>query len=447
MYNKSMEYTFLMYQTGGDFLGITQRIKEEGHKVYLYKQKGMVKGRNDTGKGIFEKEELIDDAWEVINKTPKEELIIILDDNGEGDMADHLRKEGYMIIGGSAMTDKIEYERGLGTKLMGKIGLGLPEEFNFDNFADGIAFMEEQNEEIKFVFKPEGEDFAGSAKTYTAKNKQDMIDYLKWMENDCKVKHYEVKKFLFQEFIEGIEADFSGYFDGEKFMEGSCALDIEEKKSGDGNKGEATGCMGNILMYCKQCRYFDEYILKLAPLLKKIGYVGQISINNIFAYGNEKYEEGMPYGLEFTPRFGWDAQTTELAILKSKDLKISDFYIALATKQPFKFPPNVIGCGVRVYSGSISLEKKEVEGRYFSFKETVKDNVWLYSASYTEEGYSIEDNPVCVVNTTDVSLTKSIKKCYDILREDINIPDIYFRNEIGKRALEVILYLRKYNWI
>lgn len=439
-------YTFLFINMSGDFESIAQRIKQEGYPIFYYKQKGMAKGREDTGLGIFEKDEITDDFWEVINKVPQQNLIILIDDNGMGDMMDYLKNQGYRVIGGSSYADKIEYQRGLGTKLMEKIGLAIPEEHVFDNIDEAISFMSEQPASERFVFKPEGEDFAGSSKTYTGKNRQDLIDYLKWIKEDTKVKHYEVNKFLLQEFINGIEADFSAYFDGDKFMKGSINIDIEEKKTGDGNKGEANGCMGNVVLFVEKSRYFDEYIKKLTPMLRKIKFTGQISINNIFAYGNKEYKDGTPYGLEFTPRFGWDAHLTEVALHLKNGQKLSDFYISLVEQKDFEFPTGLVGCGVRVFTGSISLKKEEVAGRYFSFPKEIEDNLYFYSVAKDKNSYTIQDNPVLVLNTAGKNLKSTIKECYDKLKL-LNIPDIYYREQIGMRAEEVLLFLKKYNWI
>lgn len=438
--------TFLFLNISGDFESIAMRVKAEGNPIYYYKNpRTQAKGREDTGVGIFDKKEIIDDFWEVLNKESKDNLIIVVDDNGQGDMLEYLRNDGWKIIGGNSFADKIEHERGAGTKLMGKLGLGLPEEHNFNNLNEGISFVESQDDDYRAVFKPEGENFAGSSKTYTGKNRDDLIGFMKWMINDSKEKHYSVEKFLLQEFIDGIECDFAGYFNGEEFL--PCViLDIEEKKSGDGNKGEAVGCAGNIILTLEKSRYFDEYLVKLTPLLKKTGYVGEISINNIFAYGNEKYQEGMPYGLEFTSRFGWDAAMNELCIIEESGGSIAEFYEKLVYKQPYKFPYNMFSCGVRVYTGSVSLKKDEVAGRYFSYDKSIENNLWFYSVSKSDEGYRVEDNPLLCVNTANKSLQNCIDECYKKL-DKLYVPDIYFRNQIGQRASKVLRFLHKYEWI
>lgn len=445
--------TFLFYNVSGDWESIALRVKAEGYPIYYFKRKGMIKGREDTGRGLLTDEEIIDDLYVCLNKfiNNKKDLKILIDDNGQGDEADYLRNEGWDIVGTCNWADEIEYERSKGLELMKQIGLDVPFEQVCSTIDEALQFLEGEPDDCRYVFKPEGEDFAGSSRTYTSKNKQDLIDYLKWTKSDIEEKHTDINKFVLQEFIEGIEADFGVYFNGHEFINNLCMLDIEEKKSGDGNKGEATGCMGNVVLNVGKSKYFDEYLKKLAPILKEKGFVGEISINNIFSgktQGKHKqYQEGQPYGLEFTPRFGWDAHLTEAAILKESGLKLSDFYIALAEEKQFDFPVGKVGCGVRVYTGSVGMKKEDSCGKFFSFDKSISKYLWFYSVSYKNKSFVIEDNPVLVVNTVGKNLNNTIADCYAILKEKVNVPDIYYRMEIGKRAEEVIKFLKEYGWI
>lgn len=446
-----MTPTFLFYNIWGENIANAVRVKAEGFPVYVYKRKGQDK--SDAGIGLFEKEELIDDVYEVYNKfqDKKDELITIVDDNGYGDQMDFLRNNGWKVIGGSAYCDTIEHERGKGLELMKEIGLDIPYEKDFDNIGDAIDFLEGEDNDCRYVFKPEGEEFAGSSRTYTGKNKQDLLDYLKWTKADIIEKHTDITKFVLQEFVEGIEADFSAYVSHGKFMDNIVLIDIEEKKSGDGNKGQAEGCMGNIIVNVGKSKYFDMYLKPLEKYLTECDYTGCISLNNIFATKtggkHQIYQEGVPYGLEFTPRFGWDAHLTEGCIIKDAHKNLSDFYITLANGTPFDFPIGKVGCGIRVYTASVGIEKKEIQGRFFSFEKSVAKNLWFYGVSYKHKSFMIENNPVLVVNTSGKNLTNTISDAYYILKEKVNVPDVYYRMEIGKRADDVLKFLSTHEWI
>jgi len=237
--------TFLLVNLSGDWLSVAQRLKEEGEKILFWRAAKTLKGGDNTGKGIIDEDEFVEDYYEVLKKVPKSDLYILVDDNGRGDEFDFIRKAGYKVIGTGGFCDKIEYDRTYGTELMNKIGLNTPKTFSFSNIKEALRFaysIAKKHPEQRLVFKPHGEQFAGSAKTYTAKNMQDLIDYLEWTENDMKSNKYEIDEFELQEFVDGYEIDFSAYFNGVDFMPGSVAIDIEEKKAGDGNKGQALGC-------------------------------------------------------------------------------------------------------------------------------------------------------------------------------------------------------------
>ncbi len=446
-----MKYTFLFYNTCNEIQSIALRVKAEGYPIYLYKHKTGEK--DDSGVGLFTDEEIVYDLYDCISKfiDKKDKLIIIVDDNGHGNEVDYLRNEGWKVVGGSSWADQIEYERSKGLDLMEKTGLPVPYEEDFNSIDEAIKFMEGEDDDARYVFKPEGDDFAGSSRTYTGKNKQDLIDYLKWTKSDMLSNGTAIGKFVLQEFIEGIEADFSCYVSDGKFVDNLVLIDIEEKKGGDGNKGAATGCMGNIVINVGKSKYFDKYLKPLEPYLEEANYTGDISINNIFSaktQGKHKvYEEGQPYGIEYTPRMGWDAHTTEMAILKDSKLKISDFYIALAEGKKFNFPVGKVGCGIRVYTSSIDLNKKDSSGRFFSFDKSIAKNLWFYEVSYKDKSFITEGNPIMVVNTVGKNLANTISDCYAILKEKVNVPDVYYRMEIGKRADEVMKFLSSHGWI
>lgn len=435
-----MKPTFLFVNCGGESLPLAIEVKNEGNKVYLTRTPSNDPSRDEIGTGLLSKDEIIDDIWEVINNTPKESLYIVVDDNAHGQQFDHLKNEGYKVIGGGSMAAKIEHDRSFGTKIMEKIGMSLPHTEVFDSLDKAIEYVKKQPEEKKMVFKPEGEAFAGSSYTYTSKNGSDLYLYMEWIKNEMSNHKISISKFLLQDFIEGVEADFEATFDGEKFMKGSVAIDIEKKKSGDGEKGEATGCMGQIEFYVEKSRFFDKYMKPLEPLLKKHKFTGPISVNCIFD------EKGNAWPLEYTPRYGWDATISEVCILKKAGLEISDWLMAVADKKDFAFPHNLVSCAIRVYSGSVGHSKKDVAGRYFSFHPKTKDYLYFYGASYQKECYIVEDNPPLVVSYADKSIKKSIEGAYKIV-EKVYVPDRYYRMEVGNNAAKVVKHLIKHNWI
>ncbi|HEX9061343.1 MAG TPA: hypothetical protein VF941_14280 [Clostridia bacterium] len=419
------------------------KLKEEQADFILVNYNMEDKNKNN-GVGILEDDkELTPHLWRHLlkRKKKKEDVIIVLPDNGQGHMYDYLRQDGWNIIGGGSFVDKIEYERSVGTKLMEDIGLSVPDTQTFSTIDESVKFLEKQDPEKRYVCKPEGEEQAGGAKTYTGKNIEDLIFFLRWLQEDMERNKYSIEKIDLQEFVDGYEVDFSRYFNGEEYLDG-IILDMEEKKAGDGSGGgHALGCSTNVIYYFKKSKY-NVYFEKLKPYLKRVGYVGDIAINNIISK-----TDGKPYGLEFTPRFGWDAHLTELSMIRDSGKKISDFYTALVNKEKFDFPYDRVGLGIRVSCMTPGVEKKEIMGRYFSFDEKIKENLWFYCVSKNKDFYIVEDNPVLCANASGKTLKEANSKLYDEVMPKLYLSDAFYRSKYPSRVEETMKFLYKNGWL
>lgn len=215
--------------------------------------------------------------------------LIVFDMTGTGDVADELRQHT-PVIGCSELADKLEHDREFGIDFMQRAGITVPAWQAFDDVSDGLRWLRAKKKRV--VFKPIG---AGddSSLTYVGKSVEDMERYL-----DILFRRVKVKRFLFQEFVEGTEVSTEAWFNGDQFF----ALNhtLEEKKFMAGGLGPNTGCAGNVVwMPPRSNALFERGLAKVAPLLKEAGYVGMVDLNTIVT-------EGEIYGLEWTPRFGYE---------------------------------------------------------------------------------------------------------------------------------------------
>src|SRR5208283_4900836 len=108
---------------------------------------------------------------------------------------------------------------------------------------------------------------------------------------------------------------------------------FERKQLMDGNLGPSGGCTGNIVWACDgECPICKGGIRKLEGFLRVSNYKGMIDLNAIIS-------EDKLYGLEFTPRFGYDASPTLFWGLLSMDLSELLYRVAKGqgfAKNPFK---------------------------------------------------------------------------------------------------------------
>ena len=91
------------------------QIKKEGHEV-----KAFIKSEEDKDvyDGILDKVGNWEDHIDWAD-------MIVFDDIGFGEVADKLRKQGKLVIGGSVYTDKLEEDRKFGQDEMKKAGMNI----------------------------------------------------------------------------------------------------------------------------------------------------------------------------------------------------------------------------------------------------------------------------------------------------------------------------------
>jgi phosphoribosylamine--glycine ligase len=424
---------FLLWNISGDFLSIAQRLTKEGYKNYSYYQTpSLIKGK----KAGYRIVELLDDPFDYLKKANKQETIILVDDNGYGDMFDYLKKEGWLVIGASTIGDLAEHQRSFGNDIFKRVGIAVPETFVFEDIEDALSYTLKQKEEQGLVFKGEGSFFAGSSYTFVAKSKQEMLEYIKNLKYFIDRGKLELEKGEIQKKVDGIELSIAAYFNGEKFIDDYLFLDFEEKKSGAFDTGKAVGCMGQVIKIipAKETFYFHEYLKKLEPVLQEFGYVGEWDFNNIYSPEEDKF-----YALEHTSRFGWDSTMGEYALLNKG---IGEFFIRLAKKQPIKnfFSYDDISYATRLYIGSVDNKQEDVDGVMFWYDKSLEDNFWHYSVKKGEkDNLLVTDNPVSVFVLRGQDYHELQSQSFNILKSDkVILPDMYFRPDIATRYPESI---------
>jgi len=243
----------------------------------------------------------------LLEKPPKTESLslydlIIFDSTGHPDEAEECRKYA-PVIGDGALNSRLEDDRLFGIEVMEACGISVPHYQAFQSPDEARAFLEERPRRYVYkAFTPESGEEQDSDTTYVSESAEDMADCL-----DQLFKDSMQQPFLLQEFVEGVECAANGYFDGQEFH--FLTHTIEEKKFMDGGYGPNTGCSGNLIYLPNgRNRLIWEGILKLTPFLRDHNYRGMVDLNTIV---NEEHV----YGLEFTPRFGYDSSASEFAML------------------------------------------------------------------------------------------------------------------------------------
>ena len=209
--------------------------------------------------------------------------IVLFEKVGLGTTQDALRAEGYRVVGGGALGDRLEYDRNFGQSVLRDAGLQVASAEAFDSPADAATWLRahpgayvlkhDNNARATFVG-----DHPGGA---------DVLHQL---------GRTPPGRLLLMQKLEGVEVGVGAYFDGRHFLTPAC-IDFEHKRFFPGELGEMTGEMGTLLSYEGADALFRAALLPLEARLAAAGHVGYVNVNLI------ANADGL-FPLEFTCRFG-----------------------------------------------------------------------------------------------------------------------------------------------
>ncbi len=412
--NNHKKFLFVSHESlSGD---LAWQIQKEGHKVKCY-----IKSHSDSDvyDGIIDK---VSD-W-------KTELdwadVIIFDDTGFGDIAEKLRADGKLVVGGSTYTDRLEEDREFGQEEMKKAGIAVLPQWNFTNMDDAIDFL--QTNPGRYVLKPSG--FIGSdqkALLFIAEE-EDGKDLLEVMIHNKKAWAKKAKYFQLQKYATGVEVAVGAFFNGQDFIYPVC-VNFEHKRMFPGDLGPFTGEMGTLMFFDNENELFRQTLEKMKTPLAQAGYVGYIDINCIA-------DRFGIHPLEFTSRFGyptisiqmegintmWGDLLYNLAKGEKFDLKVKKgFQIGVVIAvPPFPFDDEKT---FSVYKdSSVLFRKQSLEGVHLGDVKMIDDDLRLAG----ESGYAL------VITGSGTTVEDARKQAYNRVK-NIMLQNMFYRVDIGSK--------------
>lgn len=305
----------LLFSLEGDSAGLAWQFQKEGAEVNFYVKEPWARR---ILSGLVPHVESVEEGLK--NKPD----FILFDLNGEGETADKLRADGWKVIGGSKLADRMEFDRAWGVKLCEQYGIRVPRTTSFEDVQSAIAFVKKGKK--AYAVKMDA-NAGGESASYVAKDADELVDYLQQQKESGKING---NTFVVQEVVKGAEISTELWFShGDPLWPANSTL--EDKKFLAGGLGQRTGSETSLVLHYedRQSQVIDKTIRKLLPLLKYAKWTGCIDVNCIVSEVDHE-----PYFLEFTPRIGYSAIYAYMAIL---GLPISEYFHRLS-RGPFTIP-------------------------------------------------------------------------------------------------------------
>lgn len=279
----------------GDGMGFAARLTAEGEAVRLWIRSADAKS---VGDNIVQK---VGDFEDLLVDADRDSDIFIFDVSGNGTLADYLKHQGFPVLGGSMLADRLERDRTFGAEVMQQCHIEVPWTESFDDFEKAKEFVK-ANADERWVYKPSKQlgDLSPSHVSFDAEDLIEMLDNIA-SEVDIASPQFEL-----QQFEKGIALSSELWFQNGELIAPLTNHTLERKELMNGDLGPSGGCLGNITWFCEGCTACDE-AKKLTTWARKERYHGMLDLNVIV-----RERDGGISGLEFTPRFGYDATPTLL---------------------------------------------------------------------------------------------------------------------------------------
>lgn len=411
---------FLFISFSGLHVDLAWHVQKEGHAVKYY-----IRDKSDltVGDGFVNK---VTD-WKA--EVDWADIIIFDDVLGQGEMAEKLRKQGKLVVGGTRYTDKLEDDRSFGQDELKKLKVGILPYKEFTDFDTAITYVKEHPDE--YVIKPSGE--AQNIKRLLFVGvEEDGSDVLRMLEAYKKVWSKVIKVFQLQKKVNGVEVGIGAFFNGKKFVE-PININFEHKKLFPGNVGPATGEMGTSMFWSAPNKLFAKTLKKMESKLAEEGFVGYIDINTI-VNGNGLYP------LEFTSRFGYPTIQIQT---DSMTTPVGEFLYNLASghDNPFKVRKG-FSVGVRMVAppypyGDQKIFDSHSKDAVIVFKKPGKEGIHIHDVRDVNGVWSLtgKSGLALVVVGQGLTMQQAKQQAYRRI-QNILIPNVYYRSDISDRWAE-----------
>ncbi len=406
-------------------LDLAIRAQQHGHDV-RYFCRGYDQYKCPVGRGLVER---VPD-WHASVRWA--DLIIVGSLNYCMAEFDRLKAEGVPVIGAGEKAAQWELDRLAGMREFKRAGIPVPPFRQCATLDEALAYVVKRDEPC--AIKPCG-DVTDKSLTCVAKSTREAAWKLQQWKRDGK---RFPSGLIVQDLVKGVEFAVGAWIGPGGFAEGF-EENFEEKRLFAGGVGPNCGEAGTVLRLVKSSKLAKQVLQPLEDRLTALGYVGNVDVNCIVD------EDGIPWPLEFTVRFGYPAINIELALHGDP----VEFLAGLAAgKPPRSRRLNEVAVGVVMALPPYPYREapdETVGVPIWGCTPAIEDNLHLCMAQVGEgprvtEG-RVERRPVLataggyvlVATGTGESVVEAKNEAYRVLHR-LDLPaDAFWRNDVGER--------------
>ncbi len=392
------------------------QVSKEGHEVRYHI---ISKADRRVADGFIEKV----DRWEDHKEWAD---VIVFDDCDFGALAEKLRREGKVVVGGTTYTDRLEMDRDFGQEEMKAAGMITLPRWEFDSFDAAITFI--KGNPGRYVVKPSGRAQNEKVLSFVGQE-DDGLDVLTMLQQYKKGWATKIKSFQLQKYVAGVEVAVGVFFNGSDFIL-PVFINFEHKRMCNNEIGPQTGEMGTAGFWYGSSTLFQQTLFKMRARLTACRYVGYIDINCIVNARNI-------YPLEFTCRFGYPTVNLQIEGILSK---WGGFLEALANGRPFTlrtkrgFQICVVVAVPPFPFVDPDTFRKFSEDAAVIFKRPNSDGVHPCDIRRVDDDWRLagDSGYALVVSGSGSTMDDARREAYNRVR-NIIIPNMFYRTDIGER--------------
>ena len=409
---------------GGREHAIIKKIKENKNveKIYaLPGNGGIAKDAECVDIGAKDIEKIAEFA-----KTEKIDFAVVApDDPLVLGAVDALEAIGVPCFGPRANAAIIEGSKIFSKNLMKKYNIPTAAYEVFEDCDKAVEYL--KTAPIPTVIKADG--LALGKGVIIAMTRDEAIDAVKSMMEDKKFGE-SGSRVVVEEFLEGPEVSVLSFTDGKTMIPMVSSMD--HKRAKDNDEGLNTGGMGTIApnpYYTKEIA--DMCMEKIfIPTMDAMNSEGR-TFKGCLYFGLMLTKDG-PKVIEYNCRFG-DPETQVVLPLLESDLLDIMIHISKDTlcDAEVKFSDGAACCVVMASSG---YPEKYDSG--FEIKMPEDKNIYVAGAKLDGDKLLTAGGRVLGVTETASDLGEAIKKAYETVKT-VSFDNAYYRNDIGKKAMEV----------